>query len=676
MRLERLFTHRLIRALRIAIPLLVIVLVAIPAWNYLSRRRGQPEPPVESNQLPGDLAVRTEGFTFSRTEGGRTLFTIRANRNLGFKDNRNMLEDVDVTVFGATENEPVRRIRSKQCSYDQETGDIRFEGDVEAQLDERTTARSSELTYNQRERIVASAQKTILEQPGSMTGQANTLEYRIDSGLLKLAGEVQVQTADHTTLQATSALFQQKENWTTMAGGVFVKSATGWILGTNGRADLEPGTYKPKKVTIEGNVRGESHPRGERGGWKFQASRIEAAISKAGVAELVKARGSVEVEELGGDTRKLTGGEIDATFLSTGKVDVLEARQNARMTLGVDRTLSSSQIRSSAAGSVETLESSTLQMSDSVIEGRQFTIHQGDLITFSTPHPASLRSGTRQSWADRTEAQFDSRTNKLVELVQTGNFRFKDAGREGRAQSARFEDDATVVVLDGSPVVTDSEKRLEAAGQIRLRQKDNSFVATKDVKMLMQNGEDPVLVKAARAEGGSESMLYTGNAELWRGNAYIRGQTLRATSEGETTRLHAETRVQSNFNNIRATSDKLDIDEKLGVAHYTGSVRAQKQDMILETPDMTVSFRDNNVAEIVADGGVVVTRAERRGTGEKAVYEARSDSVTLTGNNAQVQDKTRGTVEGARLLMKTTGETLIVEGGNGRRTVTKHPVKR
>src|SRR5204863_8676162 len=125
--------------------------------------------------------------------------------------------------------------------------------------------------------------------------------------------------------------------------------------------------------------------------------------------------------------------------------------------------------------------------------------------------------------------------------------------------------------------------------------------------------------------------------------------------------------------------DALDYDESRGIVHYTGHIRAQKQDMIVESYDMTVSLRDkgvdNGVKEIVASGGVTVTRADQRGTGERAVYDAATDVVTLTGKNAQARDKEHGLVQGARLIMKKNGETAAVESGNGERTVTQHPVQ-
>ena len=64
-------------------------------------------------------------------------------------------------------------------------------------------------------------------------------------------------------------------------------------------------------------------------------------------------------------------------------------------------------------------------------------------------------------------------------------------------------------------------------------------------------------------------------------------------------------------------------------------------------------------------------QGDRRGTGEKAVYEVKTESVTLTGPNAEVYDKEQGTVHGTRLVMNTKGDSMAAEGQTGGRAVTK-----
>src|SRR5437016_2251900 len=151
MRLERIFIHRFVRLLRVLLPLVVLALAAVPAWNYLARRAQKFDSIRRGTQLPRDVSVHTEGFSFSRTAGGRTLFTVHAKSNLGFKDNKGVLEDVDVTVYGSMENEPPKTVRSKRATYDQATNDFQFNGNVEVQLDANTRVRSDELIYSQRD---------------------------------------------------------------------------------------------------------------------------------------------------------------------------------------------------------------------------------------------------------------------------------------------------------------------------------------------------------------------------------------------------------------------------------------------------------------------------------------------------------------------------------------------
>jgi len=685
MRLERIFTHRLVRALQVLLPILVVVLVAIPAWNYFVRHSPGSSAVKADRRLPTGVSVHSDGFTFSQTEGGRTSYTVRAKTYLGVKDNKSMLEDVDVTVYGATEKDPTRTIRGQRCTYAQDSSDFQCNGNVEIQLDPRTVVRTEELLYNHRDGIATSPQHAHLEQEGT-TGEADRFEYGVNTGLLKLNGHVKIDRPDETHLQTESAIFQQKENWTTMSGGVYLQSPTSWIRGTTGRADLEPGTFKPKTITIEGGVTGESHPVMTGETWKIRAGRLDATMSPAGYVEHAITHDDAEIEKIARDTRQLLrGAEIDIT-LNAGKVDIVEAKQTARMIMGSDQTLESSQIWTNASGSVQTKDKSVLKFGDSIIEGREFNIENGeDVVIFSTARHATLKKGTDQdSSADQTKARFDNRTNMLIDLVQTGNFQFRTSQYKGHAQNGKFEDGGNIVILEGAPVVNDSEKQLEAA-QIRLNEKDNSFIATKGVRTLMKGSDEQVLVKADRAEGASDSMLYTGNVQLWRGDTYVKAARLTAAGQGQgqgqqNSKVHAEAapggKVQSNLQNVRAASDILDYDEAQENIHYTGHVRAQKQDMIVEAPDVTVHFHENSVTEMVATGGVKVTRQDQIGNGERAVYEGATDVVTLTGKNAQIRDKEHGLSQGPTLTMRNKGQNVSVQSGNGERTVSQHPVKK
>ncbi len=673
MPLKRIFTHRLVRVLRAVLPFALIVFIAIPSWNYWVRRAATAVPPIRVPELPRDLAVRTEGFTFSRTEGGRTAFSVRAKSSLGFKDNRSMLEDVEVTVYGETEQDPERRIRSRRSEYDERSGDIRFYENVEAELDEKTTARTEELIYNHQSRVISSTQPIALDQPGGMTGQANQFEYAISTGILQLKGDVRIRTIEGTLLESGSAVFFENENFATFADGVLLQTQTGWVRGSYGRADLEPETFSPRLIALESAVTAESRSVDGRESWKISTVRLEATISPNGIAQQLRARGAVELRKTGGNADQvLTGEEVDATLDAVGQVQTLDARQNARMLLGGNQTLQAGRISTDAAGRVSTDAESTLRIGDSVIEGRNFTIENGDMVTFTTLYPASLRSGPRRTSADRTEARFNNRTSELVELTQTGNFQFEEGPRSGRSARARIEDGGNIVTFEGSPVILLPEMRLQA-DRIRINQKEGSFVATTNVRTTRRNSAERVLVTADRAEGTAEGITYTNNVQLWSGATEIKSDRLVASTASNT--LHADGKVRSNLGTFRATSDKLDYDDKQGVAHYTGNVRAQRQDVTMETRDMKVKIQDQAVSEIAALGGVAFTQGDRRGTGEQAVYDPRTETITLTGRNASVTDPERGIIRGARLVMNKSSNRVVVESEAGSKVESRHPVK-
>src|SRR5690348_14175946 len=78
--------------------------------------------------LPKPLGVTiqqtTQGFALSKSEGGRTLFTVRASRAVQFKTGgRALLHDVTIVVYGKQSNR-FDQIYGKQFEYISRTGDV------------------------------------------------------------------------------------------------------------------------------------------------------------------------------------------------------------------------------------------------------------------------------------------------------------------------------------------------------------------------------------------------------------------------------------------------------------------------------------------------------------------------------------------------------------------------
>ncbi len=177
-------TYRLVRILRAVLPVIVLVLIGIPARNYWkSRDRTISAEPSIVPSSP-DLSVHTLDLKFSRFDG-RPVLRVTAKEQFYFKDNTYKLRDVNLVISGDKPGDFDRVISGDQCLYNQATGYVHFTGNVKAQLDATTSARTEELIYTPEDRVITSPVRTHIEQPGEMMGDVDQLKYWIASELLR-----------------------------------------------------------------------------------------------------------------------------------------------------------------------------------------------------------------------------------------------------------------------------------------------------------------------------------------------------------------------------------------------------------------------------------------------------------------------------------------------------------
>jgi lipopolysaccharide export system protein LptA len=73
---------------------------------------------------------------------------------------------------------------------------------------------------------------------------------------------------------------------------------------------------------------------------------------------------------------------------------------------------------------------------------------------------------------------------------------------------------------------------------------------------------------------------------------------------------------------------------------------------------------------------VIVEQGDRRGTAEKGVYTAADQKFVLSGGKPTLFDPEQGTTSGRELTFFLADDTIVVDSGNGSRTLTKHRVQR
>jgi lipopolysaccharide export system protein LptA len=91
-----------------------------------------------SLDLPGRLGVNisqtANGFTYSQSKGGHTLFTIHASKIVKFKNDKAELHDVAITLYGPSGSRREDRITGSEFQYDQKAGTVTAPGSVEIDM--------------------------------------------------------------------------------------------------------------------------------------------------------------------------------------------------------------------------------------------------------------------------------------------------------------------------------------------------------------------------------------------------------------------------------------------------------------------------------------------------------------------------------------------------------------
>ena len=115
---------------------------------------------------------------------------------------------------------------------------------------------------------------------------------------------------------------------------------------------------------------------------------------------------------------------------------------------------------------------------------------------------------------------------------------------------------------------------------------------------------------------------------------------------------------------VEAVSDTLTIDQTNGRALFSGNVIIIQGDLRIAAEDVEVIYSDidgeRSVDEIIATGGVLITRGEDAAEGEDAVYAVAAWILTMTGDVLVTQGTT--TIAGDSMVVDMTTGDGVVEG--------------
>jgi lipopolysaccharide export system protein LptA len=330
-------------------------------------------------------------------------------------------------------------------------------------------------------------------------------------------------------------------------------------------------------------------------------------------------------------------------------------------------------------------------------------------MVFQPPRNAPPGSVAQESSADQLWATFDEATHALKAVKQSGDFTFRDGDRNAKAENSVYVAAAQGVTLTGNPQVWDAESRTRCERLYFDLGNDTAEGTRKVQGTHLATGNrtpdgqvpDPVNVLADHmvAQQRSQVVHYEGNVRAWRGADVVESSSLdvyrttkRLSSGSQVLTSHLQPAScgggavpsseapQHETRPLTVRADWLDYFDAGSKASYRGHVKLQAETTTMEADKMDVYFsqmgtnQDSEVERAVAEGHVVVVQPGRRANGEHGEYLAGPGKIVLTGGPPTLYDEEKGFTTGRRLTLFAHDDRLIVDGGDGAPSLSKHRV--
>ena len=624
----------------------------------------------ESSSVPNIVRVETSGVTFERATGrAQTVAPVK----FSFPDGSG--EGLGAVYF--SEEGVLRLVKDARLNL-QPTGAVAG-AKPKGQTARDIALRGSSLEFGKNSRTV------VMEGPVTATSEAQQLT----AGELVLT--LDAQSRAQTLVATPGQLGELPEASSQSARGKTSLKAEKLTC------NLAPAGWI-QSIEAEGNVQGSS-PNGA-----LQAQRGEMEMwPKANQAKLLTLRGNVYLQSQdakAGTSRNLRTNALQLAFREELLGQASHLQHAETLEHGTTEWLD-------AAGAHSKLEADKLAVDYGASGKAQQITATGAVQT------------ARELKGRPTQTASAAKGNITLEpagvwsqMNLQGDVHLKDGERTGEAQQAAFARAAQTTVLTGQAVVRDASSETHAP-KITFRQATGDVEAEGGVRSTEFSGQPgtmhlssvPANISADRLQANSKTgrALYTGHARLWQGPSVL---------EADTIELLRGTRVLNAVGNVRGvfqqaatgpaatgpatpatvkkepalwhvSSGTLTYWDAESRAHLEKNVVVQSENQRMRGPALDMFFTHgegsggaSQISRAVGTGGVIVEQGGRRGTAENGVYTAAEQKFVLSGGNPTLFDPEQGTTSGRELTFFLADDTIIVDSGNGSRTLTKHRVQR
>jgi lipopolysaccharide export system protein LptA len=710
-------------------------------------------------QIPEKIGVEIQqsatGFTISKSEQGRTWFKIEASKAVQFKQGgRARLHDVTVTIYGR-DSSRYDRISGADFDYDPQAGDVNAIGEVQIDLQANPGAtanpdqsapselknpihlRTSGLVFNQKTGNASTKELVEFSLPQA-DGSAVGVRYLAGTGELLLDSKVNILThstgvtltairatvmkikhqiwLDHPHLTTTARQCQSDQATVFLrpdnrvgsilaTGNVMIQTNADPMARAQGdQLELLMGGRQEglRTAVLSGNVTAEmSGPQPMQGNagrvvLDFGTGNLVTKVHTEQNVKLVQHQTSSDPSRLAQDL-ELTAAAVDFLLTSSSRLDRAE-------TFGAAQIAIHPAVSGDGQQTVVTAGKFEAHFDDS---GQLSTVHGAPEARIASRNPGQQ---DRVSTSRAVDATFQPGRG-IESLVQQGSVVYNDGDRKAWSERGRYTTADQILVLTGSPRV--SEGGMTTTAQtMRLDRITGTAFAEGDVKstysdltpqpngaLLASSSPIHVTASSMTAHRDSATALYRGGSRLWQDANIVEAPGIdfdrdhrSLLAQGAPTQPVSTVLVQTdshgNSSPVAITCSRLTYADDERKAHFEGNVLAKETDITISARQMDAflearghaagnrSLSAGKLDKIVATGDVVAIQPQRRGEGQHLVYTAADDKLVLTGGSPSIFDAEQGKITGVSLTFFRHDDRVLVEGDSSSPAVTQTRVAR
>ncbi|HET9743934.1 MAG TPA: LPS export ABC transporter periplasmic protein LptC [Terriglobales bacterium] len=687
-----------------------------------------------ARELPAKLGIdiqqNTQGFTYSQSVGGRTIYSISAANAVRYKaGSKAELHNVKIVSYGR-DADRLDRITGDDFEYNAATGDISAKGQVSIDLQATEPGTSgtggtpkqigsplhldtSGLTFNQKTGIAQTANLIMFRLPEG-SGSAVGATYSSKSNTLDLHSDIRLVTSGPkpVTMYARSAFFAEASHEITLAG--FTAHAPDRHLdaehvlvhlrpdNTVHQAEANGGLV----AQVTGNRPAEIHA--ANAAFQFsEANQLHAAKFQGGVAWTTggpsASQGRAEnIALLMGSDNKIRSaelrGNVDIRELARTNTGSASEFQGAGLDLSVREGRFLDNARSVGPGQIvltgnspPNSQTGTTTITAGALQAKFARDNHIASLNGSAPvRIVSSSPGKPERTSDSRELSvaFTSGPQQALEqAVQTGDVNIREGQRTVSAQKATYKQSDDTTVLTANVSFADPVLGLAlTCDSLSLNRRTGETVATGNVKTSYVEQKSqasgvllaeaaPIHVTAANMAANSTENVarYSGGARLWQGANIIQAETIAFDRKQGT--LDAESgrgrRVSTVFSQSGQTK-KAPVEVTADRLHYAdGQSKAVFQGGIL-LRDAQSTLKADRAVVVLAAGSGKADGLPAPDSSRKASSGSTNEAQNRLPSAVQSIDATGDIViqQGSR---KATGEHLVYTANEGKFVLTGTP---